>query len=267
MMQTAARRLQQQPRVPRRSLPAGMVIAPGNVPHPELRVECIICTTSFPQWKALEGIEIHQLPCRHFHCDACFRTNCKISLRTMPFRPVRCCGPPVPTSELRRHLVFTQDELTLYREKLTEFNLRDDLLYCWDPKCSAFIPPALRTSVPREAMAMATRTTGGTSALCRKCKTKTCMACRAKFHFGPCNPASVVAAARRSSAPAQLLSLSVIEQRFKALSKRMGWKPCPACKRMVEKMEGCNHIICTCGCHFCYRCGKAPYDNHGPCGM
>lgn len=32
---------------------------------------------------------------------------------------------------------------------------------------------------------------------------------------------------------------------------------CPSCGTGVEKSEGCNHITCNCGCHFCFLCGKA----------
>lgn len=34
---------------------------------------------------------------------------------------------------------------------------------------------------------------------------------------------------------------------------------CPQCKKMIEKTEGCNHIACSCGAHFCYECGRE-YD-------
>ena len=34
------------------------------------------------------------------------------------------------------------------------------------------------------------------------------------------------------------------------------FKKCPYCKRWVEKNEGCNHIACLCGNHFCYNCGE-----------
>jgi hypothetical protein len=30
---------------------------------------------------------------------------------------------------------------------------------------------------------------------------------------------------------------------------------CPVCKNGVERSEGCFHIHCTCGAHFCYECG------------
>ncbi|KAJ7064671.1 hypothetical protein C8F01DRAFT_1127642 [Mycena amicta] len=44
-------------------------------------------------------------------------------------------------------------------------------------------------------------------------------------------------------------------------AKRIKGRPkvCPnkACGFAIEKTEGCNHITCICGTHFCYACGKA----------
>lgn len=31
-------------------------------------------------------------------------------------------------------------------------------------------------------------------------------------------------------------------------------RSCPECKRRIEKTEGCDHIQCTCGVDWCYRC-------------
>merc|ERR1712118_469688 len=32
-------------------------------------------------------------------------------------------------------------------------------------------------------------------------------------------------------------------------------KRCPKCKQAIEKVSGCNHMVCaTCGVHFCWRC-------------
>ena len=35
---------------------------------------------------------------------------------------------------------------------------------------------------------------------------------------------------------------------------------CPACLRVVQRSEGCNHMTCLCGCEFCFGCG-----NKWPC--
>jgi len=37
--------------------------------------------------------------------------------------------------------------------------------------------------------------------------------------------------------------------------KRNNTKVCPKCKANFQKIEGCDHITCKCGHHFCYRCG------------
>lgn len=34
-------------------------------------------------------------------------------------------------------------------------------------------------------------------------------------------------------------------------------KRCPECGRVIEKSEGCNHMTCLCGAHFCWKCGKS----------
>ena len=32
-------------------------------------------------------------------------------------------------------------------------------------------------------------------------------------------------------------------------------KICPRCKVWTEKIDGCDHIACRCGAHWCFRCG------------
>jgi hypothetical protein len=32
-------------------------------------------------------------------------------------------------------------------------------------------------------------------------------------------------------------------------------RPCPECNVIVSRYEGCDHMVCVCGTHFCYRCG------------
>ncbi|KAI7902707.1 uncharacterized protein BX663DRAFT_454807 [Cokeromyces recurvatus] len=34
------------------------------------------------------------------------------------------------------------------------------------------------------------------------------------------------------------------------------WTRCPKCGQLIEKMNGCTSMICTCGISFCYRCGS-----------
>jgi hypothetical protein len=38
-------------------------------------------------------------------------------------------------------------------------------------------------------------------------------------------------------------------------------KPCPRCTRSITKIDGCNHITCKCGAHFCWLCGMGYAPN------
>ncbi|KAK0655594.1 hypothetical protein B0T16DRAFT_14890 [Cercophora newfieldiana] len=225
-----------------------MADVPVAVPAavPPAPVACLICdrTVFCPKLR---------LPCGHVHCPACIRANFRVTMRSAPFQPVRCCER-IDVAVLRwvASLSVTMGpamDVTSYRQRLTEFDTPEKL-YCWNPKCGTFIPPALRAGNDRF----------GHSALCRKCKTKTCTRCKAKFHFGACT-------APRATGEPVGRPKRTNDELFRMLSVKKKWKACPSCKAVVEKIDGCNHISCMCGTHWCYRCGKAPYDNHGPCAM
>ncbi|KAF0694544.1 Aste57867_14584 [Aphanomyces stellatus] len=47
----------------------------------------------------------------------------------------------------------------------------------------------------------------------------------------------------------------------KATSGLKGVTKCPACDVPTEKTDGCNHITCTCGQHWCYVCGEGFGDD------
>ncbi|KAK4177998.1 hypothetical protein QBC36DRAFT_369869, partial [Triangularia setosa] len=132
--------------------------------------------------------------------------------------------------------------------------------YCHDAKCGAFIPDIL----------------GGK---CRKCRKRTCERCKAGFHIGEggdcreldLDTAEERAEVRRMEAMgvpvggtaregSKKESRSRVEREkemcafTRGLMKERGWKRCPRCKAGVEKVEGCSHMICVCGCEWCYRC-------------
>jgi len=44
-----------------------------------------------------------------------------------------------------------------------------------------------------------------------------------------------------------------------------GFRQCPNCHDIIEKIEACNHMACKCGKHFCYYCGAGPWDSSSPC--
>ena len=59
------------------------------------------------------------------------------------------------------------------------------------------------------------------------------------------------------------------DQKFGDYLRGNNCKQCPRCKRWVEKIDGCDHITCPCGTHFCYNCGEIrdsirPYEHVCP---
>ncbi|KAJ3071331.1 hypothetical protein HDU98_005496 [Podochytrium sp. JEL0797] len=59
---------------------------------------------------------------------------------------------------------------------------------------------------------------------------------------------------------------SVAEQagaQLKDLISKNCWRICPNCGVGVEKVGGCNHIVCLCKAEFCYRCSSM-YQNGTP---
>lgn len=39
-------------------------------------------------------------------------------------------------------------------------------------------------------------------------------------------------------------------------------RSCPHCHVLMEKVEGCDHIVCRCGKSFCYGCGGSSVATH-----
>ncbi|KAM7193728.1 hypothetical protein V8F33_007662 [Rhypophila sp. PSN 637] len=197
---------------------------------------CLVCTEPVPGKRASS----ETLPCGHVFCEDCLAAGIRYSLTNMPFVPVRCCQR-IDMSVIRNSLKATSAEIQTYRKKLSEFD-DGEPLYCHDSACNEFIPGALRSKNVGK---------------CRRCHKKTCTLCQRAYHLRHCDNSAAADAELRSQ-----------ERQFRALSRSSGWKPCPKCRTMIEKIDGCNHIHCTsCGTHFCYRCGRAPYDSHGPCAM
>ena len=39
---------------------------------------------------------------------------------------------------------------------------------------------------------------------------------------------------------------------------------CPVCAAVIEREDGCNQMLCHCGCEFCYEC-QEEFDHYGDC--
>ena len=92
---------------------------------------------------------------------------------------------------------------------------------------------------------------------CPLCKKDYCLKCKTNWHEGKtCEEYKEM---RRM----ELLGKDdkQLDELFYNFAKGSKFKQCPYCKNWVEKTEGCNHISCRCGNHFCYFCGKGMNGN------
>ncbi|KAK5113333.1 hypothetical protein LTR62_003432 [Meristemomyces frigidus] len=102
-------------------------------PEPIKTIECTSCTEHVPADQAVKA------PCGHDYCDECLDklyTDC-LTDETL-FSP-RCCHGEFSWIIVRHHL--SQRTRSKFGSKRIELETTDRT-YCYDPTCSAFIPPA-----------------------------------------------------------------------------------------------------------------------------
>ena len=80
---------------------------------------------------------------------------------------------------------------------------------------------------------------------CPLCEKEYCLKCKSDWHRG-----------KTCKEYRKGLKNKNTDDSFYKFANGKKFKQCPYCKFWVEKNEGCNHIACRCGNHFCYKCGK-----------
>jgi len=99
---------------------------------------------------------------------------------------------------------------------------------------------------------------------CPLCKNRFCLSCQVIYHQGiTCTEYQrklVLSSYLNFLHPGQVGPDAVKQKKFedllfKQMLARKEWKRCPGCRAVVDKEDGCDHMICRCGCEFCYHCG------------
>ncbi|EKV15990.1 hypothetical protein PDIG_23450 [Penicillium digitatum PHI26] len=134
--------------------------------------------------------------------------------------PAKCCCQEIPVQALVA--VMSSRNKKHYIVRREENNVPPlERLYCPRAKCARWIPP--KSPGPRLGYRV-----------CPYCRAKVCPKCGDFFHLGwPCSHDSETKATLR-------------------LAKENRWQRCSNCLYLVEKVDGCNHIICRCGHSFWY---------------
>lgn len=82
---------------------------------------------------------------------------------------------------------------------------------------------------------------------CDACKNRYCHTCLLAVHEGPCE-----------------------SQELLFFENNLQYRKCKKCGIIIEKDQGCNHMVCICKYEFCYVCGEtwsaAHYVDHGQDG-
>jgi hypothetical protein len=228
--------IQEQPSVAALSTP------PLSLPDHKENVVCSICldliepssTPSTSKSPVSTKLESFTLPCGHLFCISCIveYTQHNVSSRKVPLTcpNVECKKVITPQTTLR-YLQNKPELQSKYAGLFVEHSLGpENVVYCPNRVCSN----PLVVEMDNEDSPFAS---------CPSCSTDICVQCKVRFHHGyDCEEYQQLAASSKDDIP-------VLK-----LAQEKNWKRCPGCKTMVERKEGCNHIVCPCGTEFCYLC-------------
>ncbi|KAH0042093.1 hypothetical protein KCU78_g853, partial [Aureobasidium melanogenum] len=127
-----------------------------DVNHRELSITCVACTNTFPWFDILET------PCSHHYCVECLSELFDLSMKDETLYPPRCCRQTIPLDDAK--LVLHPKLVRDFQQKSIELDAKDRT-YCYDPRCSTFIPAEHITE---------------DVAGCPDCGKRTCVICKPK---------------------------------------------------------------------------------------
>jgi len=172
--------------------------------------------------------QIFSLNCGHEFCRDCF-TN-YIATKLEERNAIIDC----PQMGCNKHVVEADAEELLNPEQLT--NLKRQLLEAHITKSTS-----CRRCVGVDCSMIAYQEGDEMKATCTKCQASFCFRCGQENHV----PSKCI------DVEAFLPLLSSSELAVRKLSK-----PCPGCHAPIEKNDGCNHMTCKCGVHWCWLCAQ-----------
>ena len=94
-----------------------------------------------------------------------------------------------------------------------------------------------------------------------------CIKCEVEYHIGlTCDAYQILLRWKKEEAPTMrnigefLLATELFAS--KITLGNLDLKPCPSCKQVIDRYDGCNAVKCKCGIQFCWLCLKTdPIDS------
>ncbi|CAH9148731.1 unnamed protein product [Cuscuta epithymum] len=179
--------------------------------------------------------------CRHSYCTECIGRHVAVKIQEN-ISSVKC-----PDVSCRRlidpHLcrsIVPKEVFERWDDAICEsLILGSQKFYCPFRDCSAIMVDDGEEEV--------------TVSECPECRRLFCARCRVVWHAGiDCEEYQALNEDEKGKDDVMMLGLA----------KEKQWRRCPFCRFYVEKKDGCLHITCRCGQHFCYGCGAKYTSSH-----
>ncbi|EKD14435.1 RING finger protein [Drepanopeziza brunnea f. sp. 'multigermtubi' MB_m1] len=206
--------------------------------HVSRKKGCEICMENFGE----DQFPFRCYKClRKKFCISCIKEWFLLSCMDPSNIPVRCCVP-IPVALVDDLLSI--EEVEYYKSKFVEHSTQNPL-YCPNPTCSTFIPPRLfydpkKASPVPQAEALidnydcgypmqvdTPRLVGNVT--CPTCQALVCLSCRSSHE-------------------------NFLEATTGEILEKEDFKRCPECAIGIQKIGGCDLVVCRCGTCFCWEC-------------
>ncbi|KAH0384099.1 hypothetical protein KCU92_g4804, partial [Aureobasidium melanogenum] len=188
--------------------------------------DCIICCE--------ENMQLSSLSCGHpGYCSGCHTHELTNLQEENPRPSCPICGLEIPLQNLQPLLPTDLYEKMFDRIYVEWATPATERLYCANTNCAHFIPPSAPPS-----------SRGGRQ--CSRCLEGTCLNCKSLVHDGTCVEDESLQEAIR-------------------VATENGGKPCPRCKEILYRGQGCAHFKHNCGHEWCFLCSRDWDDCKGSC--
>lgn len=145
-----------------------------------------------------------QVPCQHQYCRVCLTQLITDSITDESLFPPQCCRQTMPLSEIRP--IISAELAAQFQQKAIEYGT-PYRTYC--TSCGVFIK---------------LDDIKGHRGHCSRCDQDTCILCKGRYHDGDCPRDAALEGVLR-------------------LAREAGWQRCVTCHTVVERREGCNHMM------------------------
>ncbi|KNZ74579.1 putative E3 ubiquitin-protein ligase ARI5 [Termitomyces sp. J132] len=211
--------------------------APTTQPLNSVHFECGVCLDRYREESVTRLSD-----CQHIFCEDCLKGTVQADLRSRKF-PVLC---PACRADGRVEEPTVINEFTIRKLGITgkEMEIFEEL------QNSSVSIKVTCNSCKNSVLVDRADYNGLNEILCPVgCGHRWCKECQQKIdHEGPrhfCDSTTGL----------------------HSLSESLGWKQCPGCRTLIEKIKGCNHMACSapaCNTHFCYNCGGEIIKSRNP---